>query len=82
MRFFIIVAFLLQLSIPGYSQNTDSFASMEQNGKNLERFMTDYTERQKREKKQMYIRLGLGVAFLAVLVVSIVRRRRRMKNTQ
>ena len=109
MRFFVIVAFLLQFSISGYSQYSDSFArridsslkarnkmirafqdsldrleikrSMEQNGKNLDRFMADYQERQKKERKQMYIRLGLGVAFLAVLIVAIVRRR-KMKNKQ
>lgn len=50
--------------------------SMEQNGKNLDRFMADYHERQKKEKRQMYIRLGLAVAFLAVLIVGLTRRKK------
>lgn len=51
--------------------------SLEQNSRNLDRFLADMKEREKKERRQMYIRLGLGVAFLAVLIVGLLRRRKQ-----
>jgi hypothetical protein len=54
---------------------------MEQNTRNLNSFMKSMKEREKKENKRMWIRLGLGVFFLAILVVSFIRRRKAKKAT-
>jgi hypothetical protein len=47
-----------------------------QNSKNLDQFLADMKEREKREKRQAYIRIGLGVAFVIVLFIALARRRK------
>lgn len=52
----------------------------QQNGKDLDLFLADMKEREREEKQQLYIRIGLGAAFLAVLIFGLLRRRKK-KNT-
>ena len=51
--------------------------SLQQNNRNLDRFLADMKEREKREERQMYIRLGIGVLFLAVLIIGLLRKRKQ-----
>ena len=50
--------------------------SINENGKVLEEFLADFKERQEREKRQTYIRIGLGIAFVALLIYGLLRRRK------
>jgi hypothetical protein len=50
--------------------------SVNENGKVLDQFLADFKERQEREKRQLYIRIGLGIAFVAVLIYGLLRRRK------
>ena len=53
--------------------------TLEQNNRNLDSFVQMQREREARAKKAMWMRLGLGVFFAAVLVVGLVRRRKKSK---
>jgi hypothetical protein len=55
--------------------------SLDQNSKSLDLFLADMKEREKKEKRQLYIRIGLGVAFLAIVVYGLVRRRKKKNST-
>ena len=55
--------------------------SMNENGKVLEQFLADFKERQEREKRQAYIRTGLGIAFVAVLIYGLWRRRKSRQQS-
>lgn len=50
--------------------------SLEQNSKNLDVFLADMKEREKKEKRRMYIRLAAALIFLAVLVYGLARKRK------
>jgi hypothetical protein len=63
-------------------QDEELQRSMEQNSRNLDSFLRLQKEREAKQKKQMYIRLGIGVLFLGVLVVGLMRRRRGMTNKE
>jgi hypothetical protein len=52
----------------------------DQNSKNLDLFLADMKERERKEKQQAYIRIGLGVAFLAVLIIGLIRRRKKKSS--
>lgn len=54
--------------------------SLEQNNRNLDAFMAMQKEREAKEKKRMYIRIGLGIFFLAVLVFGLIRKNRKAKK--
>ena len=49
----------------------------EQNNRNLDAFMAMQKEREAKQKKAMWIRLGLGVFFLGVLIFGLMRRRKK-----
>lgn len=49
----------------------------EENGKNLNSFMKEIREIDRKEKQQMYLRFGLGLLFLVVLIIGLLRRRKR-----
>lgn len=56
--------------------------TLEQNSRNLETFMQMQKERQEKEKRAMWIRLGVGVLFLGVLVFGIARRRKKNQKQE
>jgi hypothetical protein len=43
-------------------------------GKPLDVFLQEMREREKAQKRQLYFRIGLGVAFLIVLAISLFRK--------
>ena len=49
----------------------------EQNNRNLDAFMAMQRERQAKEKKRMWTRLGLGIFFFAVLVYGVMRKKKK-----
>lgn len=51
--------------------------TMEQNSRNLESFMQIQREREAKQKRDNWIRVGVGVLFLGVLIFGIVRRRKK-----
>ena len=48
-----------------------------QNEQSLNSFMKEIRERDRKEKQQMYLRFGLGLLFLVVLIIGLLRRRKR-----
>jgi len=50
---------------------------IEHNNKNLDYFLADYKERQQKEKRRIWWRLGLGIAFAGIGVFAILRRRKQ-----
>ena len=63
-----------------YKSGVDSiYNSLEEkrNQRNLEQFMAMQKEQQAKQKKQMWIRIGLGIFFLIILIVGIMRRRKK-----
>ena len=50
---------------------------IEQNNRNLDTFMAMQREQQAKQKKAMWIRLGIGVLFLGVLIFGLLRRRKK-----
>lgn len=50
-------------------------------GQELDEFLAGYKEGQKKEKQQTYIRIGLGVAFVAALIYGLARRRKQRRNS-
>ena len=74
----------MQQSIDSLNKRFDShYARIEfrQNEENLERLMNDIRENEKRQTRQTYIRIGLGVAFLAVLIVGLSRRKKKQASS-
>ena len=55
--------------------------TMEQHGKPLDRFLEEKKEQERIEKRQLYIRIGLGVAILLVLIFGLIRQRNKRKNS-
>ncbi|MDB5207007.1 MAG: hypothetical protein JWR72_2082 [Flavisolibacter sp.] len=47
-----------------------------QNSRNLDQFLADMKEQERKEKRQTYIRIGFGAAFLVVLIIGLARRRK------
>lgn len=50
--------------------------NVEKNGKSLDAFLIEMKEREKAEKRQLYVRIGVGVLFLTVLTLGLARWRR------
>lgn len=50
---------------------------MEQNTRNLDAFMAMQREREAKQKRSNWIRLGIGVLFLGVLVFGVLRKRKK-----
>lgn len=67
----------------GYKQTMNSMDSInnhlqqEQNDRNLDMFVAMQKENDAKAKKAMWIRLGLGVFFLGVLIFGLMRRRKK-----
>lgn len=67
----------------GYKQTMHSMDSVnnhlqqEQNERNLNEFVQMQKENDSKAKKAMWIRLGLGVFFLGVLIFGLLRRRKK-----
>lgn len=62
-----------------YQAYNDSMIKIEseRNIRNLNEFMARQNERQQKEKKRMYIRIGLGVFFLVILIIGLRRRSKK-----
>ena len=58
-------------------QDEISENTLTQNEQNLNSFMKEIRERDRKEKQQMYLRFGLGLLFLVVLIIGLLRRRKR-----
>jgi len=54
--------------------------NLEQNNRNLDAFVALQKEREAKEKKRMYFRLGIGILFLAVMVIGLLRKRKKAKS--
>jgi hypothetical protein len=54
--------------------------SIRENGKPLDAFLADYEHQKKKERQQVYIRVGLGVIFLGALIYGIARKRKQRKT--
>ncbi len=50
---------------------------LEQNNRNLDQFMAMQREREAKQKRSNWIRLGIGVLFLGVLIFGWMRRRKK-----
>lgn len=67
----------------GYKQTMHTVDSVnnhlqqEQNDRNLDAFMAMQKENEAKAKKAMWIRLGIGVVFLGVLVFGLMRKRKK-----
>ncbi len=64
-------------SIKKKQQEENLKLDQEQNIRNLDALVKEIKERDKKAKQQMYIRLGLGLFFLIVLIVGLLRRRKK-----
>jgi len=70
----------------GYKQTMHTMDSInrhleeERNKRSLDAFLEMQRERQAKEKKAMWIRLGLGVLFFGVLIFGMMRRREKAKQ--
>lgn len=51
----------------------------DQMDRNLSAFVRMQKEREKKEKQKMYVRIALGILFLIVLIVGLMRRRQAAK---
>ena len=49
---------------------------LDQQGKSLDQFLEERREAEKKQRRQMYVRIGIGVLFLAVLIIGLTRRRK------
>jgi hypothetical protein len=49
-------------------------------GQTVDRFLADFEERQKKERRQTYIKVGVGAVFLTALIYGILRKRRLQKG--
>jgi len=77
-------------SVPSPSSLIDSFnkakqdeifkQTMEQNSRNLDGFLQMRKEQEAKQKRNAMIRIGIGVLFLVVLAIGLLRRRRTKNN--
>ena len=65
------------MSADSNKQDEISESTLKQNEQNLNSFMKEIKERDRKEKQQMYLRFGLGLLFLVVLIIGLLRRRKR-----
>lgn len=73
-HFFLSLIFTVSMLFAKSQLDSLDRASMD---RNLKALVQMQKERENKQKKQAYIRIGLGVLFLSVLVVGIMRRRRK-----
>lgn len=71
----------------GYKQTMHTMDSInmhleqERNNRALDSFLRMQKEREEKQKKAMWIRLGIGVLFLGVLIFGLLRRRKTQNKT-
>lgn len=53
------------------------YRNLEQHGQPLDDFLKERREAEEKRKRQVYLRIGLGVLFLFFVIAELVRRRRR-----
>lgn len=58
-------------------ESTEFARSQEQMSRNLDSFVAEQKEQQKKQLRNMYIRLGFGAAMLVILVVGLLRKRKK-----
>jgi len=54
--------------------------NMEQMNRNLNRFVQEMKERDKKAKRNAFIRIGIGIFFLVILVIGLVRKKKKKKE--
>ena len=52
----------------------------EQMARNMESFSRHYREQERNRKKQAYVRIGIGVLLLVVLVAGLLRKKRKVQG--
>ena len=63
-----------------YSDSVNTARSNEQMNRNMDSFMAERREQERRQMRQAFWRIGFGVLMLVVLVVGLVRRRKKTDN--
>ncbi|MFN8298819.1 MAG: hypothetical protein U0T75_06920 [Chitinophagales bacterium] len=58
-------------------ESTEFARSQEQMSRNLDSFVAEQKEQQKKQLRNMYIQLGFGAAMLVILVVGLLRKRKK-----
>jgi len=62
-----------------YFDSVSLARDMEQNNRNLSSFVNNLREREKKEKQKMWMRIGLGIVFLAIGIIGVTRKRKVKK---
>jgi len=55
--------------------------TLTETGKPMDEFLEDYRQKQLAEKRRTYLRIGVGIAFLAALFYGIARKSSKQKRT-
>lgn len=50
--------------------------NMAEKGQTIDRFLADFKERQEKERRQTYIKVGVGAIFMAALIYGLLRKRK------
>ena len=53
--------------------------NLKENGKSLDEALAEYKEQESKEKRKMYIRIGVGALFLIALFYGIARRSKQRR---
>ena len=61
--------------------STYAEVQLRQNSENLNRLLADLKEREKKEQRQTYIRMGFLIILIIIVVLAIIRRRRSRSNS-
>lgn len=73
----------LNASIERSMQRMDSVnaaRNAEQMNRNMDRFMAERKEQQRKQMRGAYMRIGFGVLMMAVLIVGLVRKRKKKND--
>jgi hypothetical protein len=66
------------------SKHDDSITrseDMERNSRNLNALVSTMREREKKERRNMWLRIGLGISFLVIGIIGVTRKRKSKNNT-
>ena len=55
--------------------------NIEEKGQDLDKFLADYKTYKEKEKRQTYIRIGVGILFAVALVYGVIRKRKITKRS-
>ena len=50
--------------------------NIDENGQTLDQFLADFREKQTKEKRANYIKIGAGAIFMAALIYAVLRKRK------